>query len=64
MRSDSAALHHPSEGFAQVLRTSLDFTSGALAGFFVSVFPFRKRVRSKETFEGLGLGDGKLHARS
>jgi hypothetical protein len=30
-----------------------------MAGFIVSVFPFRNRVSSKEAFEGLELGEGK-----
>jgi hypothetical protein len=31
-----------------------------MTGFIVSVFPFRNRVSSKEAFEGLELGEGKL----
>jgi len=31
-----------------------------MTGFIVSVFPFRTRVSSKEAFEGLELGEGKL----
>jgi hypothetical protein len=31
-----------------------------MAGFIVSVFPFRNRVSLKEAFEGLELGEGKL----
>ena len=32
----------------------------AMTGFIVSVFPFRNRVSSKEAFEVLELGEGKL----
>ncbi len=31
-----------------------------MTGFIVSVFPFRNRVSTKEAFEGLELGEGKL----
>jgi hypothetical protein len=31
-----------------------------MTGFIVSVFLFRNRVSSKEAFEGLELGEGKL----
>jgi hypothetical protein len=31
-----------------------------MIGFIVSVFPFRNRVSSKEAFEVLELGEGKL----
>ena len=31
-----------------------------MTGFIVSVFPFRNRVSSKEAFEVLELGEGKL----
>ena len=31
-----------------------------MTGFIVNVFPFRNRVSSKEAFEGLELGEGKL----
>ncbi len=31
-----------------------------MTGFIVSVLPFRNRVSSKEAFEGLELGEGKL----
>jgi hypothetical protein len=31
-----------------------------MTGFIVSVFPFRNRVFSKEAFEVLELGEGKL----
>jgi hypothetical protein len=31
-----------------------------MTGFIVSVFPFQNRVSSKEAFEGLELGEGKL----
>ncbi len=31
-----------------------------MTGYIVSVFPFRNRVSSKEAFEGLELGEGKL----
>jgi hypothetical protein len=31
-----------------------------MTGFIVSVFLFRNRVSSKEVFEGLELGEGKL----
>ena len=31
-----------------------------MTGFIVSVFSFRNRVSSKEAFEGLELGEGKL----
>jgi hypothetical protein len=31
-----------------------------MTGFIVSAFPFRNRVSSKEAFEGLELGEGKL----
>jgi hypothetical protein len=31
-----------------------------MTGLIVSVFPFRNRVSSKEAFEGLELGEGKL----
>jgi hypothetical protein len=31
-----------------------------MTGFIVSVFAFRNRVSSKEAFEGLELGEGKL----
>ena len=44
----------------QVLRTAFYFIPSAMTGFIVSVFPFRNRVSSKEAFEGLELGEGKL----
>ncbi len=31
-----------------------------MTGFIVNVSPFRNRVSSKEAFEGLELGEGKL----
>jgi len=43
-----------------VPRTAFYFIPSAMTGFIVSVFPFRNRVSSKEAFEGLELGEGKL----
>ena len=43
-----------------MLRTAFYFIPSAMTGFIVSVFPFRNRVSSKEAFEGLELGEGKL----
>jgi len=43
-----------------VLRTAFYFIPSATTGFIVSVIPFRNRVSSKEAFEGLELGEGKL----
>jgi hypothetical protein len=44
----------------QVPRTAFYFIQSAMTGYIVSVFPFRNRVSSKEAFEGLELGEGKL----
>src|SRR6266853_873979 len=44
----------------QVPRTAFYFIPSAMTGFIVNVFPFRNRVSSKEAFEGLELGEGKL----
>ena len=41
-------------------RTAFYFIPSAMTGFIVSVFPFRNRVSSKEAFEVLELGEGKL----
>ena len=41
-------------------RTASYFIPSAMTGFIVSVFLFRNRVSSKEAFEGLELGEGKL----
>ena len=41
-------------------RTAFYFIPSAMTGFIVSVFLFRNRVSSKEAFEGLELGEGKL----
>jgi len=43
-----------------VLRTAFYFIPSVMTGFIVSVIPFRNRVSSKEAFEGLELGEGKL----
>jgi hypothetical protein len=43
-----------------VLRTAFYFIPSVMTGFIVSVFPFRNRVSSKEAFEVLELGEGKL----
>ena len=43
-----------------MLPTAFYFIPSAMTGFIVSVFPFRNRVSSKEAFEGLELGEGKL----
>jgi hypothetical protein len=43
-----------------VPRTAFYFIPSAMTGFIVSVFLFRNRVSSKEAFEGLELGEGKL----
>src|SRR5580693_5379645 len=44
----------------QLLATAFCFIPSAMTGFIVSVFLFRNRVSSKEAFEGLELGEGKL----
>jgi len=43
-----------------VPRTAFYFIPSVTTGFIVNVFPFRNRVSSKEAFEGLELGEGKL----
>ena len=48
------------EDFNKLLRTASYSIPSAMTGFIVSVFPLRNRVSSKEAFEGLEQGEGKL----
>ncbi len=47
-------------GSSTAVRTAFSFIPSGMNGSIVSVSPFRNRASSKEAFEGLELGEGKL----